>query len=481
MSNDFAHIPEYDKQINFDILNIFSPSERWRSLTQSQPPQLNKPLTTVSNNNNNNNLYCTACKKKFSNVATFQGHLKSAKHIANEKKNKPKKAGGHVPSGRQQQQQQQPQDPAVKEGLNQLKQAITISKSSNPAPAVGVLWNLSKNFYTFKRPQSTYQALHHLINTLESLESSSVVPMTGITPSQITSTLYASRLALARLACLYATETCILFARNLYLNALHDKWKLDRDQLESLAQQCDTIPLDQILVQCQQLAHRYIDREEKRVTPIPIKADKNQSLMTILTEAIGMFQDNFTNPKENQGDIVIVLLCLATLVSKYEMGYQGYTYMEMVSQMYEKRAKHYQASQARVILYSMISADGEDKTISSWHLWMALLLALEIDDFVRVDKILQMIDHDPIVDSSHDNILSYLDMQVLVSLSKALKQQDYTTLKHTIPHQLEHLELLLQDDNQDQEDRLKLLLRRGVTDPVKRNEFLLRLQMLNPV
>lgn len=30
--------------------------------------------------------YCKACKKKFSNEPTFINHLKSAKHIANEKK-----------------------------------------------------------------------------------------------------------------------------------------------------------------------------------------------------------------------------------------------------------------------------------------------------------------------------------------------------------------------------------------------------------
>jgi ribosomal protein L44E len=30
--------------------------------------------------------YCKACKKKFNNAITYTNHLKSAKHIANEKK-----------------------------------------------------------------------------------------------------------------------------------------------------------------------------------------------------------------------------------------------------------------------------------------------------------------------------------------------------------------------------------------------------------
>ncbi|ORZ02981.1 hypothetical protein BCR43DRAFT_510102 [Syncephalastrum racemosum] len=34
------------------------------------------------------NLYCAACKKKFTNEATWQNHIKSAKHLANEKKRK---------------------------------------------------------------------------------------------------------------------------------------------------------------------------------------------------------------------------------------------------------------------------------------------------------------------------------------------------------------------------------------------------------
>lgn len=38
-------------------------------------------------------LYCKPCKKKFSNEPTFANHLKSAKHIANEKKAQPAKVG----------------------------------------------------------------------------------------------------------------------------------------------------------------------------------------------------------------------------------------------------------------------------------------------------------------------------------------------------------------------------------------------------
>ncbi|KAG2218369.1 hypothetical protein INT45_012511 [Circinella minor] len=335
---------------------LFSPSDRWRSLdnndnnnttrsTQAQQESNTSKSIAVSecNGNTKNNLYCTPCKKKFSNEATFQGHLKSAKHIANEKKNKPKKTGSINATGRQQQ-QQQPQDPAVKDGLNKLKQATTVAKSSNPVPAVGVLWNLT--FYTLKRPQNTYQALQQLIETLEILQSSST-PITGLTPSQIMSTLYASRLALARLLCIYKTDTSIKLAHTLYLDALQDKWKIDCKQLIAIAQECDSIPMDGIMAECRKLGIRYIEREEKREVPAPAKSDKNQSFVTILTEAIGMFQTNnrddddqrvsfgsdesrFTTSSNN---IAIILLNLTTIVSKYETGYQGHIYMDIISEV----------------------------------------------------------------------------------------------------------------------------------------------------
>ena len=91
------------------------------------------------------------------------------------------------------------------------------------------------DFYTLKRPEYTYKALQQLIETLETLQSSST-PTTDLKSSQISSTLYASRLALARLLCIYKTSTSITSARTLYLNALQDKWKIDSEKLITLAQ-----------------------------------------------------------------------------------------------------------------------------------------------------------------------------------------------------------------------------------------------------
>lgn len=87
-------------------------------------------------------------------------------------------------------------------------------------------------FYSHRRPQHTYQSLQLVVDTLQSSE-----PPTGLTPSQISSTLYISRLTLARLLCLYPSSTTA-DKKDLALNALNDKWKVDKSQLLSLAKVC---------------------------------------------------------------------------------------------------------------------------------------------------------------------------------------------------------------------------------------------------
>lgn len=87
-------------------------------------------------------------------------------------------------------------------------------------------------FYSHRRPQHTFQSLQLVVDTLQSSE-----PPTGLTPSQISSTLYISRLALARLLCLYPSSSTT-DKKDLAFNALNDKWKVDKSQLLSLAKVC---------------------------------------------------------------------------------------------------------------------------------------------------------------------------------------------------------------------------------------------------
>lgn len=97
-------IPELSEYRSEWPLSVFNPADRWLQRNVSlekadrSPAIVESRPSTPAKNNPASNLYCAACKKKFNNEATWQNHLKSAKHIANAK----------AKSKQQQQQQQQP-------------------------------------------------------------------------------------------------------------------------------------------------------------------------------------------------------------------------------------------------------------------------------------------------------------------------------------------------------------------------------------
>ncbi|CDS04864.1 hypothetical protein LRAMOSA07394 [Lichtheimia ramosa] len=374
-------IPEYDPTLDPNIINIFNPADQWvpRNVTlktADRSPAIVEPKSsTPTANNPTSNLYCTACKKKFNNEATWQNHLKSAKHIANAK----------TKSKQQQQKQQQPSgskatssnvDPQVADALKNLQRA-----SANPSTSVPMLWSLSKVFYSHRRPQHTYQSLQLVVDTLQSSE-----PPTGLTPSQISSTLYISRLALARLLCLYPSSTTA-DKKDLALNALNDKWKVDKSQLLSLAKTCTSITMENMMQACRQLASRFVAREEARTEPAKPKVDQNQCFTKILIEmATNIFGDDTR--------IRIVLLCLACVVCHFE-GINSYEWMVHLAQLYESISAKHCASELHVICHDkLLDKNNIEVQRLWWHLFMALLLALETDDIVRADAILAMIQED---------------------------------------------------------------------------------------
>ncbi|KAI8387342.1 hypothetical protein BD560DRAFT_114925 [Blakeslea trispora] len=77
-------LPLYDAGLDVSSYNIFQPLKEILpyDLPKCQPeePKMVNKKTEESDG------YCKACKKKFNNEATYQNHLKSAKHIANQKK-----------------------------------------------------------------------------------------------------------------------------------------------------------------------------------------------------------------------------------------------------------------------------------------------------------------------------------------------------------------------------------------------------------
>lgn len=108
------------------------------------------------------------------------------------------------------------------DALEKLEQASL----ADPTQAVTIYWNQAQMLFALKRPQYTEKALGLLINTLSSNSN------TTFSSAQITSFLYNSRLALARLYCLYQQ---VDDSRSVYLDALESKWKLDKKELVDIA------------------------------------------------------------------------------------------------------------------------------------------------------------------------------------------------------------------------------------------------------
>lgn len=97
---------------------------------------------------------------------------------------------------------------------------------ADPTTSITIYWNQAQLLFALKRPQYVERALKSLIGLL--LTS----PTTQFSSAQITSFIYNSRLALARLLCMYQE---LDESRSVYLDALDGKWKLEKNELLNIA------------------------------------------------------------------------------------------------------------------------------------------------------------------------------------------------------------------------------------------------------
>lgn len=109
----------------------------------------------------------------------------------------------------------------ILECLSQLEQAQ--AKNADPSQSIMIFWNTAQMLFGLKRPQYVEKALKSLIQLISSSPTT-----TTFSSAQITSFLYNSRLALARLLCIYQQ---LDESRSVYLDALDGKWKLDKSEL----------------------------------------------------------------------------------------------------------------------------------------------------------------------------------------------------------------------------------------------------------
>ncbi|OBZ90485.1 hypothetical protein A0J61_01465 [Choanephora cucurbitarum] len=391
-------LPLYDAGLDASNYNILQPL---KEILPYDLPKCSSEQPAATNKQPEKDGYCKACKKKFNNETTYQNHLKSAKHIANQKKTVQKTAT----------QPKIPVHPQVQEALQQLQVADT---SKDPTVAIQIYWTQAQILYQLKRPQHTERALSSLIGLL----SSQPAGLT-LTSAQVTYYLYNSQLALARLYCLYQQ---LEKAWSFYLDGLNTKWKIDRVELLKLAQEIRFCSLDQLLTSCDTLATKYLTRERNRTKPAPVLSDRNNAFSIILNEAGNLFaqQDQLFMqvPVEH---IAIVFYGLGSLVCSFEpsIGFSSNDFYFILSNVY-----HSLGWLHRVIDVKLL--DRQD----TWHVLDAFLMSLEIDDLVRARAV-----------EAYFKESIYPDVQLVCQLCQAK-----CTLQSvpTLSFQLDHISLLLE-------------------------------------
>lgn len=113
----------------------------------------------------------------------------------------------------------------ILEALAQLEKAQ--DTKCDPTLSITIYWNQAQVLFGLKRPQYVEKALKLLIDFLI------LSPVTTFSSAQITSFLYNSQLALARLLCIYQE---LDESRSVYLDAIDGKWKLEKGELMNIAQ-----------------------------------------------------------------------------------------------------------------------------------------------------------------------------------------------------------------------------------------------------
>ncbi|KAG2177364.1 hypothetical protein INT43_008021 [Umbelopsis isabellina] len=397
-------------------------------------------------------------QKKFSNDATFSAHLKSAKHIQNEK------AAKKAPAPPANQKNSAKSDGAINSGIGQanlkLKQARNIV-SSRPSRAATAMWNLAQDFYKLKRPRDTAEIMKDLINLLEEMQSSGSqnAEESPLTPLQISGTLYLTRLALSRLYLIYGNQTLISNARQLYLRAIHHKWKIEEQSVLDVSRvcmKCMDLPLSNLLESAQHILKIYIDKVLSK--PAKTKADPNQVLPTILAEGRNLFsnfdmQTNLTDAEEesylSSPYQVALVLCAMELSIQSISGNKDeeVDLYHLLSKLYLNIDAKYLAAET-LLQCSIISSKHYMDDGLAKHTRDALdafVICIEIDDIVRAEEIIDTLQWSDEFD----------DIKVLMELAKAIVDSNKLFIEQVLYYQIEHVHLLLRKDESDN----KLLLR----------------------
>ncbi|KAI8070548.1 uncharacterized protein B0P05DRAFT_183236 [Gilbertella persicaria] len=251
---------------------------------------------------------------------------------------------------------------------NQLKQYLFILKSkalhqldladtsNDPTLAINTYWTQAQFLYQHKRPEYTSRALRSLIDLL------CLNPTTSLSPAYMTFYLYNSRLALARLLCMYQQ---VQEAQDIYLDALETKWKLDKPSLINIAKHTRQHTVEALLASCESLAIKYLTRERNRTKPAPPLTDMNNAFSVILNEGGNLFaQETGMDLSE---PIAIVLYGLGSLVCPFENRMRPQDFHCLMQSVYTSLGLIHRQIEVKLL-------DKQDP----WCLFDAFLTSLEI-------------------------------------------------------------------------------------------------------
>ncbi|KAF9306432.1 hypothetical protein BGZ74_005977 [Mortierella antarctica] len=318
----FNPVKETPEPYTLDLVVEYSRFSQSQSSQQQKTPVKGTPSPSPSHPNTNGStasntgnssgsdrFNCAPCKKSFGSEATWISHQKSAKHIAAvkdaEKKTKGGRGGGggggsnqqksNSSNNRSKQQETEPEHPEVAEALMSFRKVEKIVKE-NPGMAASVMWKIAKVLWSHRYTQETAKVLILLVQTLTSLQSSTspAAPVPGtLSPTQISMTLYLSRLALARLV-VYQSPS---LACQLYLDAIHGRWQINPADFQQMCEMVSMSSVTRLLDHCTHYLSHHSKTEKLMQPPTDTpsvtttaaatpakKPDPNLKLLTVLVE-----------------------------------------------------------------------------------------------------------------------------------------------------------------------------------------------------
>ncbi|RUS14769.1 hypothetical protein BC937DRAFT_93368 [Endogone sp. FLAS-F59071] len=454
--------------------------------------------------------YCAVCKKVFNNEATWNNHQNSAKHLSNVKEASRSSGDGRSKTSGKTRKGSEVLDriddftsiiasesektvailPEVSDARQKLKQADKISNTT-PAIAAPVYWNVAKALHKYNYPQDTSIALQSLIRLLERCEQ---VPLTSsaaqetnettpqLTFSQISMTLYLARLALARLCASYTIG--VVAARCLYMQALEERWKLEIKKIESIAQSLRVLPSPELTIALETLIEGSgVLAKSSKLGAKP--KDPNLVLHLVLREAAlvhmrRLGEEDSAARAAEQRAVVLARLEGVMYESLALPWYAVDNLLAAAQAGFAEAPASPGPESANLELATPSDSERLNELESWWCVIAAMVLTIELEDFVREREIQQLIYKRQAIDliqretgstlSRQESQSGFADLDFLLRLSCALRVRDHAYLSRSAVREAEHIALLLgtgADTDAEGWDPLPLICARRFLDPVQ--------------